>query len=101
MAVLDTDEVISVTEASDLGVSKLVRVAEDGSRRFIFRNNRPVAVVLGMDEYEAVQHTQDDLEDLALAAARMLTASDKRIPLSEILDQYGFSREELLALAEE
>lgn len=39
----------------------------------------------------------DDERDAALGMARMLTAGDERVSLDEVLDHFGYTREELRA----
>jgi len=101
MARVDTADFISVTEASRLGVSGLIKEAESGRERFVLRNNKPVAVVIGFEQYEEDQRQIEDIEDLALTFARIATSTDRRTSLDEILDRFGYSREELRALADE
>lgn len=101
MTRVDTASFISVTEASRLGVSALIRAAENGQDKTVLRNNEPVAVVMGFRHFEEQQRQIEDMEDIALTATRILTASPHRSSLDEILDRYGFTREELLALAED
>lgn len=47
-----TDDLISVTDAAKVGVSRLVSDAEDGMVRVILRNSRPVAVILSLERFE-------------------------------------------------
>ena len=64
----------------------------------MLRNNKPVAVVMSMDRYEEWQQLQDDLIDITLVAARMLTSTGPSIPLDEVLERFGYTREELEAM---
>lgn len=66
----------------------------------MLRNNRPVAAVIGMDQFEQLQTLQDDLLDIVLTSARMLTTSDRRTSLDEVLTFFGFTREQLAELPE-
>jgi antitoxin (DNA-binding transcriptional repressor) of toxin-antitoxin stability system len=43
-----TDDLIGLTEAHRYGIAKLVRDAEEGRRRIVVRNNRPVAAIVGL-----------------------------------------------------
>ena len=101
MAKIDTASFISVTEANKLGVSGLIKEAEGGRERVVLRNNKPVAVVIGFEHYEEDQRQIEDIEDLALTFARIATSTDRRVSLDEILDRFGYTREELRALADE
>ena len=95
MAVIDTDHMISLTEAGKRGLSALVRDAESGADQIVMRNNRAVAAVISIDRLEHLQQLEDDLADIALAAARMLTAPDERSSLDDVLDEFGVSRADL------
>ena len=98
MALVDTEDLISISEANKLGVSALIREAEEGHDQIVLRNNKPVAVVMGMDRYEQWQQLQDDLIDITLVAARMLTSTGPSISLDEVLEHFGYTREELEAM---
>ena len=98
MARVDTAGMLSVSDAAKLGVSRLVRDAEEGQEHVLLRNNRPVAAVVSirrLDEWEALE---EDLTDVALAAARVLTTSDERHSLDAVLAHFGYTREQLQAL---
>ena len=95
MALVETDDLISISDANRLGVSALIREAEEGRQRVVLRNNRPVAVVMGVERFEQLQQLQDDLLDITLAASRMMTTSERRHSLDDVLERFGYSREEL------
>ncbi len=73
MALVGTEDLISISEANKLGVSALIREAEEGHDRIVLRNNKPVAVVMGVKRFEQWQQLQEDLIDITLVASRMLT----------------------------
>lgn len=98
MATIDTENLISVTDAGKLGISALVREAAEGRERVLVRNNKAVAVVMSMERFEQLQELEDDLIDITLAAARVLTAGTTRYSLDEVLEQFGYTREELAAI---
>jgi antitoxin (DNA-binding transcriptional repressor) of toxin-antitoxin stability system len=95
MAKIDTDDLISVTEAGNLGLSRLLREAEEGHDRIVMRNNKPVAAVVNMRRLEEMQDLQDDLTDVTLVAARVLMGGERRFSLDEVLTRFGFTREQL------
>ena len=95
MAKIDSDDLISVTEAGKLGLSRLLREAEEGHDRIVMRNNKPVAAVVNMRRLEEMQDLQDDLTDVTLVAARVLMAGERRFSLDEVLTRFGFTREQL------
>ncbi len=100
MAIIDTSDLISITDANKLGVSGLVREAEAGNEQIVLRNNKPVAAVVSMEWIEQMQQLEEDLLDVSLAAARMLTTGTRRNSLDEALAQFGYTREQLGDLPE-
>ena len=95
-----TSDLLSISDANKLGISGLVREAEAGHERVLLRNNKPVAAVVSMQRLEELQRIQEDLLDFSLAAARMLTAGPERHSLDEVLDRFGYTREQLRELPE-
>jgi prevent-host-death family protein len=100
MARIDTSDLISVTDANNLGVSKLVRDAEHGQERVLLRNNKPVAAVVSMKRLEEWEELESDLTDIALATARMMTTGRRRHSLDDVLHRFGYTREQLRQLDE-
>ena len=98
MALVDTADLISISDANRLGVSGLVREAEQGHEQVVLRNNKPVAAVVSIKRLEQLQQLQEDLLDVSLAAARMLTTAPRRHSLDEVLEQFGYTREQLAEL---
>lgn len=98
MTTSEPANLISLSDASKLGVTALVREAEGGREQFIVRDGRPVAVVMSMERFEQFQSLQEDFADLALAASRMLTSGSGRYALTDVLERFGYTRE---ALADE
>lgn len=98
MALIDTENLLSISDANRIGVSGLIRAAEEGEARVVLRNNKPVAVVLSMERYDELERMREDAIDATLAAARMLTAGDSRHALDDVLAQFGYSREQLCDL---
>lgn len=100
MALVDTADLISISDANRLGISALVREAAAGHERVVLRNNKPVAAVVSMRRIEQLQQLQEDLLDVSLAAARMLTTGPRRHALDDVLTQFGYTREQLRELPE-
>jgi len=96
MARVDTADLLSISDASKLGISALVRKAESGHDQVVLRNNRPVAAVVSMKRLEELQELQENLIDVSLAAARMMTTGPERYSLDDVLAQFGYTREQLL-----
>ena len=98
MALVDTADLIAITDANKLGVSGLIREAEAGHDRVLLRNNKAVAAVISMERFDRFQQLEEDLLDISLAAARMLTAGPHRHSLDDVLEQFGYTREQLREL---
>jgi antitoxin (DNA-binding transcriptional repressor) of toxin-antitoxin stability system len=99
MATIDTDDLISVSQASKLGLSKLLSDAEHGHDRVVLKNNRPVAAVVNMDRLTELERLEEDLADVTLFTARLLLATNERFSLDEVLDHFGVTREQLRELS--
>lgn len=95
MALVDTADLVSITDASKAGVSALVRAAEEGHEQVLLRNNKPVAAVVSIERLERLQQLEDELLDVSLVAARMLTAGPDRHSLDDVLARFGYTRERL------
>ena len=100
MAIVDTADLVSITDASKAGVSALVRAAEEGHEQIVLRNNKPVAAVVSIERLEQLQRLEDDLLDVSLVAARMLTTGAERLSLDDVLARFGYTREQLAELPE-
>jgi antitoxin (DNA-binding transcriptional repressor) of toxin-antitoxin stability system len=100
MALVDTENLISISEANKLGVSGLMRQAEEGHEHVVLRNNKPIAAVVSMSRLDQIHQLEEDVVDIALASARMLTTGENRRSLDEVLAQFGYTREQLRTLAE-
>lgn len=99
MVQLETSDLISISEANKLGISSLIRQAEQGRQRVLLRNNKPVAVVISMAHLEQLQELEEEIADIALTTARMLTTGPERRPLDDILAQFGYTRAALRDLS--
>jgi len=95
MPTVDTKELISISDAGKAGISALVKAAEEGEKRVLMRNGKPVAAVIGIDAMERAEELEERLLDVSLALTRLLTASERRHSLDDVLDRFGFSRDEL------
>lgn len=95
MPTIDTKELISVTEAGKIGLSALVKETEGGGQRVLMRNNKPVAAIVGIETLERTEELEEQLLDVSLALTRLLTTTERRHSLDDVLDRFGFTREEL------
>lgn len=95
---IDTNDLISVTEASNKGVSKLVNDVSAGREFVLIRNNQPAAAIVGIDKLERLQRIEeleDDLKLLALAVTRMSTDTGQRVSLEEAATRFGIDLDDL------
>jgi antitoxin (DNA-binding transcriptional repressor) of toxin-antitoxin stability system len=84
---VETQDLISVTEASNRGVSRLVQDAARGRTQVLLRNNKAVAAVVGIDAVERLarlEELESDLRLLSMALARTVTDSGRRYRLDEV-----------------
>lgn len=100
MAMVDTADLISMTDAGRAGVSALARAAEEGREQIPLRNNEPVAAIVGMVRLEWLQRIEDDLLDVSLAAARMPPAGPRRHSPDDVRARFGYDRDRLRDLPE-
>lgn len=95
MPTVDTDDLITVTEAGRIGVSGLVKAVEQGGKRVIMRNGRPVAAFVAIDALEEAEKREEGLLDVSLALTRVLTTDKRRHSLDDVLDRFGYTRDDL------
>lgn len=95
---IDTNDLISVTDASQAGVSKLVSNASCGRPQVVLRNNKPVAAVVGIDILDRLQRLDDIEEDLLLLSVALIRSTSdtgRRYSLDEVADELGIDLDEL------
>ena len=88
----DTNDMVSVSDASKKGVSWLVSQAESGRTLLMLRNNRPAAVVASVEALERLEHIDELIEDLQLCAAalaRRTPDSGARHDLDDVIAELG------------
>lgn len=88
---------LSVTAASARGVAGLLKSAEAGEDIVIARHGQPVAAIVSMNRIQEIRELESDLRDAALLLSRMATDSGNRTGLAEVIEAFGFSRDELEA----
>ncbi|WP_329312076.1 type II toxin-antitoxin system Phd/YefM family antitoxin [Streptomyces sp. NBC_01262] len=101
MTILRDAHELTVTEAAQRGVAKLVAEAEQGSDLVVTRRHRPVAAVVGMDRLAAIEEAAADLHDLALVLARSVTDSGERTSLDDVLAAFGHTRDSIAGLPDD
>ncbi|TQC44627.1 type II toxin-antitoxin system prevent-host-death family antitoxin [Rhodococcus sp. WS4] len=88
---------LTVTEASNRGIARLVKDAENGENVVVSRHGTPVAAVVGVSRLDELQELERDLRDLALVLTRAATDTGGRTDLDSAIERYGFTREELVS----
>ncbi|TLP66180.1 type II toxin-antitoxin system prevent-host-death family antitoxin [Microbispora triticiradicis] len=101
MTVLHEAAALSVTEAAQRGVARLVADAERGTDLVVTRRHQPVAAVVSIRRLEELEEAAADLRDLALVLARSVTDTGERVPLDDVLSAFGHTRESLAALPDD
>lgn len=95
---VDTNDLISITEASSRGVSKLVADAENGRPQVLLRNNKAVAAIVdikSVDRLQKLDELEDDLRLLSIALVRVAADSGRRYHLDDVLAEAGIDPSEL------
>lgn len=92
---INTDDILSITEASHRGLSRLVAEAAAGRERVLVRHGKAIAAVVSIERLAEMQELEAALRDVTLVAARMLTDDGQRISLDEVLARFGYTRAEL------
>ena len=95
---VDTRDLISVSEASNKGVSRLVTDAENGRPQVLLRNGKPVAAVVhigSMDRLQKLDELEDDLRLLSIVLVRAAADSGRRYDLDDVLAEAGIDPDSL------
>jgi prevent-host-death family protein len=101
MTVLHDATELSVTEAAQRGVARLVAAAEQGTDLVVTRRHQPVAAVVSIRRLSELEEAAADLRDLALVLARSVTDTGERVSLDEVLAAFGHTRESLAAIPDD
>lgn len=92
---VDTRDMLSVSDANTRGVSGLVQDADDGRTRVITRNGKPAAAVVSIAELERLNELQENLTLVIAALARITTDSGGRHSLEEVAAELGIDISEI------
>ena len=89
---IDTNDMISVTDAARGGISKLINEASQGRQLVVLRNNRPAAAIVDIKTMERLQRLdelEEDLPILVIALIRFLAVSGERYELDDVAAEFG------------
>ncbi len=92
---INIDDLISVTEANRQGVSKLVSAASAGRELILIKNNKPAAVIIGIEKLERLQRLEEDIRLLTMAVVRAATDTGERVTLEDAAARFGIDLGEL------
>lgn len=97
---IDTDSMVSVSEANARGVSKLVSEAEAGKEWVILRGSKPAAAMIGMERLRRIRELEQfeqDADHFLTAACRVLTLGESNPPVSlaALLREVGLTASDL------
>ncbi len=101
MTVLHDPTELTVTEAAQRGVARLVADAEQGTDLVVTRRHQPVAAVVSIRRLHELEEAAADLRDLALVLARSVTDTGERVSLDEVLAAFGHTRESLAVIPDD
>ncbi|RVX46608.1 antitoxin Phd_YefM of type II toxin-antitoxin system [Nonomuraea polychroma] len=101
MSVLHDATELSVTEAAQRGVARLVADAEQGTDLVVTRRHQPVTAVVSIRRLNELEEAAADLRELALVLARSVTDTGGRVSLHEVLAAFGHTRESLAAIPDD
>lgn len=86
---------ISVTAASERGISGLLKDAESGTDVVVERHGRPVAAIVSMRRLGELAELEADLRSAALVLTRAAGDNGRRTDLDDLISSLGFDRSDL------
>ena len=103
-----TDKLISVSDFSQGKAGKIFSdVAENNKEYIVLKNNQPTAVVISIQEYKKTQEKilklekfLEKIENFELVKLAEKRSKNKTITFEKLLEDEGFSLEQLEALSE-
>lgn len=90
-------ETLTVTQATERGVSAILRQARGGKGLIIEKHGVPVGAVVAISRFEELEELERDLRSAALVLARLANDDGKRSTLDEVITSFGFDRKVLEA----
>lgn len=94
---IDTRDMVNVSEASNRGVSWLVREAEGGRTMLIVKNSEPAVVVTNVEKLTRLERMDETIENLQLLAAtlvRMAADDGIRHDLEDVIAELGIEEDD-------
>ncbi|MEU8631617.1 type II toxin-antitoxin system Phd/YefM family antitoxin [Amycolatopsis sp. NPDC048633] len=94
---IDSDDIVSVTDAGQRFSRLVSDVSETGRRFVVMRNNRPAAVIANIESMERLQRieeVEEDLKLLSIAWVRTMTDSGARHSLEDVAAEFDVDLDE-------
>ena len=98
---VDTEDLMSISEASKKGVSSLARSAQEGRDVVLLKNSEPVAAIVSMGRIEHMQNLEEAEEDLrlmALSLSRVVSDNGNRTSFDNVLAHFGLEEADLVSV---
>jgi prevent-host-death family protein len=87
---IDHRDVVGVTELANCS-SRLVASAAQGRDVIISKNNKPTAVLVGIERLQELEDREENVALLALALTRTATDSGNRTDLDDFIEELGLT----------
>jgi prevent-host-death family protein len=89
---IDHRDVVGVTELANSS-SRLVAEAAQGRNVIISKNNKPTAVLVGIERLQELEDREENMALLALTLTRMATDNGNRTDLDDFISELGLTDE--------
>ncbi|MDP1851409.1 MAG: type II toxin-antitoxin system prevent-host-death family antitoxin [Candidatus Planktophila sp.] len=90
-------ETLTVSQATERGVSAILRQAYNGQPLIVEKHGTPVAAIIGISRFDELEELERDLRSASLVLARLASDRGKRSTLDEVIASLGYDREILEA----
>ena len=93
---MDSDNILTISEAQSQGISKIVSNAKSGRRIVVTRQGHPAAAVVDietLDRLQRVEEIEENARLMALVLARMVTDNGHRTSLDDVLKELGIEED--------
>jgi len=88
-------QTFTVTQATELGVSGIIREATEGHDVVVQKHGVPVAAIVSMKRFDQIMQLEDELSTAALIIGRLGSDLGQRRTLDEVITLFDFDRDEL------
>lgn len=95
---IDMKDMVSVSEASTRGMSRMVAEAEAGREWVILRSNKPAAAVISVQRLQRLRELEEreaGIGEVVTAVTRMLLESQDAVSLDSLRAELGIAKGDL------